>query len=404
MTSVPKPLKFLRPVYPELQKLYETWPASDDKSLFAEILSVLAMTYSDTQPRGTLKYRLLSDSISSKPSDPGSWGHEYVRHIAAELGTEYETRKEAGEETADLLDLAVTCAKFLLLHNAEVDAVDLLEELESIASIIDLVDQNNFARVCQYMVSCVNFLAPPDDVQFLETAHNLYVKYSKFPEALALSIRLYNPTLIRADFNAPGNPLMKRQLAFMIARAGVPLEWVLDPDVEQPDDLMECLCNTTLSAHFRAFGKDVGALEPKSLEDIYKSHLENTRQPAAGGDSARANLAGTFVNAFVNAGFGNDKLMATADAGDSWVYKNKDHGMTSAAASLGMSLLWDPDVGLTDVDKYTYLTDEKIKSGALLATGMLHTNVRNDQEPIIALLEDYVNDSNVSLRRSAIVG
>lgn len=43
-------------------------------------------------------------------------------------------------------------------------------------------------------------------------------------------------------------------------------------------------------------------------------------------DSARANLAGTFVNAFVNAGFGNDKLMVEAEEGSSWIYKNKEHG------------------------------------------------------------------------------
>lgn len=43
-------------------------------------------------------------------------------------------------------------------------------------------------------------------------------------------------------------------------------------------------------------------------------------------DSARANLAGSFVNAFVNAGFGNDKLMAEAEEGNAWVYKNKGDG------------------------------------------------------------------------------
>jgi 26S proteasome regulatory subunit N1 len=48
---------------------------------------------------------------------------------------------------------------------------------------------------------------------------------------------------------------------------------------------------------------------------------------AANVDSARGNLAGTFVNAFVNAGFGNDKLMVEAEEGNSWIYKNKDHGM-----------------------------------------------------------------------------
>lgn len=67
------------------------------------------------------------------------------------------------------------------------------------------------------------------------------------------------------------------------------------------------------------------------------------------------------MNAFVNAGFGNDKLMVEAEEGNSWIYKNKDHGMMSAAASLGLSLLWDTDVGLSHVDKYTYVPEEHIK-------------------------------------------
>jgi hypothetical protein len=50
-------------------------------------------------------------------------------------------------------------------------------------------------------------------------------------------------------------------------------------------------------------------------------------------DSARANLASTFVNAFVNAGYGQDALITPE--GNAWLYKNKDHGMMSAAASLG---------------------------------------------------------------------
>ena len=35
--------------------------------------------------------------------------------------------------------------------------------------------------------------------------------------------------------------------------------------------------------------------------------------------------------------------------------------MMSAAASLGLSLLWDTDVGLSHVDKYTYSSEEYIK-------------------------------------------
>ncbi|KAI0635261.1 26S proteasome regulatory complex non-ATPase subcomplex Rpn1 subunit [Trametes polyzona] len=427
MTSVPKPLKFLHPHYPGLQDLYETWPPSEDKSLFADILSVLAMTYSDTQPRGTLRYRLLSASLrpaSAPLSEPGSWGHEYVRHLAAELGEEYNSREfdEEGVEKAseenkvpgtvdDLRALALECATFLLQHNAEPDAVDLLEELEIVDRIVDIVDENTYERVCQYMIRCVNLLPPPDDLSFLRTAHSIYAKHNKFPQALSLSIRLGDPALIRKDFNAPANPAMKKQLAFILARAQVPKEWLDEPsedgmddgESELPEDLLECLSNTRLSSQFKEFGKELNVLEPKSLEDVYKSHLENTR-PTTTVDSAKANLAGTFVNAFVNAGYGNDKLMAKAEEGNSWVYKNKDHGMLSAAASLGLSLLWDTDEGLSQVDKYTYSSEEYIKAGALLATGILNTGVRTEADAALALLGEYVENKSVPLKTSAITG
>jgi len=185
------------------------------------------MTYSDTQPRGTLRYRLLSASLRPSDSplaDPGTWGHEYVRHLAAELGEEFTAREEESldqpttteaEEkpkvelagtTDDLRNLAKQCAKFLLSHNAEPDAVDLLEEMEIIDELTTLVDENTYSRVCQYMIRCVNLLPPPDDVSFLRTAHAIYVKHHKFPEALSLAIRLGDSDLIRDDFNAPANP------------------------------------------------------------------------------------------------------------------------------------------------------------------------------------------------------
>lgn len=83
---------------------------------------------------------------------------------------------------------------------------------------------------------------------------------------------------------------MKRQLAFLLARAQIPIEWLQPPSDEDadgdadvdfaeelPEDLLECLSNARLSAHFREFGKEVGVADAKSLEDVYKSHLENTR-------------------------------------------------------------------------------------------------------------------------------
>ncbi|TFK98578.1 armadillo-type protein [Pterulicium gracile] len=431
MTSVPKPLKFLRPHYRDLQALFNSWQPSEVKSNFADVLSVLAMTYSDTEPRGTLRYRLISAELrsthGSKDSpleDPGYWGHEYVRHLAAELGDEFALREQAEEEPEadaeevvgtldDLRDLATKCAIFLLAHNAEPDAVDLLEEMEIVETIVPLVDENTYARVCQYMIRCVDFLPPPDDIAFLRTAHSIYVAHNKFPEALLLAIRLADPELVRQDFNAPGNPSMKKQLAFLIARAQIPLQWLQTPVTEGeelPDiseeiseDLLECLSNTRLSGAFRAFGKEVGVEEAKSLEDVYKSHLENTRSSTTI-DSARGNLAGTFVNAFVNAGFGNDKLMVEAEEGNSWIYKNKEHGMMSASASLGLSMLWDTDIGLSHVDKYTLSPEEHIKAGAILATGLLNVGVRTESDAALSLLVEYLDNKALSLKTNAIMG
>ena len=77
------------------------------------------------------------------------------------------------------------------------------------------------------------------------------------------------------------------------------------------------MSNSRLSEHYLALGRDLDVLEPKVPEDVYKSHLSDARQPqGAAVDSARQNLAATFVNAFVNAGFGTDKLVTVGGDGD----------------------------------------------------------------------------------------
>lgn len=45
-------------------------------------------------------------------------------------------------------------------------------------------------------------------------------------------------------------------------------------------------------------------------------------------------------------------------------------GMLSAAASLGMILLWDVDGGLTQIDKYLYSSEDYIKVQILLVSAL----------------------------------
>jgi 26S proteasome regulatory subunit N1 len=161
MTSVPKPLKFLRPHYATLKANYEVAKADASKTLLADVLSLLAMTMAEEGKRESLDYKLLGSR-----EDLGSWGHEYVRHLAGEIGAEYNERlskAEAAEiaktaaaaaeaaggdavigdasdagvlkSTDELIPLIQTqITPFFMKHNAEAEAIDLLMEVRDARS------------------------------------------------------------------------------------------------------------------------------------------------------------------------------------------------------------------------------------------------------------------------------
>jgi len=385
MTAVPKPLKFLRPHYEKLTEAYEKWPKGDNKNSLADTLSVLGMTYSDDEDRrDTLKYRLLSPS-----RDLGSWGHEYMRHLALEIGQEYQHRLEQDQDTDDVTQLALSLVPFFLSHNAEADAVDILSELEMIEQIKNHLDENTYARVCLYMVSMVPLLTYPDNDRFLRTAHDIYVHYKQLTQAISLAIRLNDIDLIKSDFNSTSDKGLKRQLAFILGRQRICLE--LEDEDADDVELQDCLNNTKLPEHFKSLAKELNVLDPKVPEDIYKSHLESSRTAGlTNTDSARHNLASAFVNAFVNAGFGEDKLMLVeGGVKSSWIWKVKEEGQISTAATAGLLMLWDVESGLDKIDAYTYVQEDGIKAGAALAMGIMNSGVRLDSEPTMALLGDF---------------
>ncbi|KPI36073.1 26S proteasome regulatory subunit rpn-1 [Cyphellophora attinorum] len=394
MTAVPKPLKFLRPHYDDLSALYDKWGAGADRDSLADMLSVLGMTYGDETKHETLKYRLLS-----KSDDLGSWGHEYIRHLALEIGQEYQVRLNEEKDVQDLSELALSLIPYFLKHNAEADAVDLLSELEMIQEIPKFLDENTYSRVCLYMTSMVNLLTYPEDINFLTTAHDIYIKYGKLAQAMVIAIRLNNIELIRKDLESAKDPALKKQLAFMIARQRIQLD--LPSNSEEEETIIKCLGNVELPNHFKTLAKELNILEPKVPEDIYKTHLESGRGSSAATDSAKHNLASSFVNAFVNAGFGDDKLMINPGENRAWVWKTKDEGMLSTAASVGMLLQWDLESSLDSIDKFQHTDETAIRAGALLAYGIANSGVKIDGDPIISILSDDENFAKGQLAERA---
>ncbi|CAH8460919.1 unnamed protein product [Schistosoma rodhaini] len=421
MTSVPKPLKFLMHHYAKIKSFYNTIYNPDTKKLCADVVSVLGMTVSD-QPEtryDTLTYRLLGCQ-----SDIGAWGHEYVRHLTNQIvGTwqekEYdslmdnpEATKEMKKHREDCLSLVHQIIPYLMEHNAEAEAIDLCIEIEQHHLLEIYTSSLNYTRVCLYLTSCVAYLPTPDNNKVLQYATILYRKFEDLGNAMRCALRLNDMDLIREIFLESGKvkkgsrnygPAIQRQLAYLLGRQNI-----VFPDEEclADEDLTEMLWNTRLSEHFLSLGRELDIMDPKLPEDIYKSHLEAVRPTlnAATLDSARANLAASYVNGLVNCGFGKEKLIQETPKEVPWLCKQKEFGKMSTVATLGWVLLWDVDTGLSQLDKYLYSVEDHTRAGGLLGCGVVNCGVKNECDPALALLGSYVDSDKDVLSRAAIIG
>lgn len=195
MTSVPKPLKFLRPHFPVLKDLYTSSLAQSNegellrlRARLADVLAVLAMTLGKPEDRESLKYKLSSakdhelltkhDSSYQVGENLGSWGHEFVRSLAGEIGEEYNARvidgadPEQDEPFLDLLEMVNVIVPFHVTHNAEAEAVDLLIEVQRLRNLLslDAVDENNYERICLYLIKTADYMADPEDLHVSKNA------------------------------------------------------------------------------------------------------------------------------------------------------------------------------------------------------------------------------------------
>lgn len=117
---------------------------------------------------------LASKSIPSKHAEDnlGSWGHEFVRSLAGEIGEEYNARVLAGadpdenEAFEDLLGMVDVIVPFHVTHNAEAEAIDLLIEVQRLKNLLklDTIDENNYERICLYLTKTADYMSDPDDV------------------------------------------------------------------------------------------------------------------------------------------------------------------------------------------------------------------------------------------------
>jgi len=413
--SVPKPLKFLRPHFETLIQTFDAMVDGDNKSALADILSVLAMTFSKAGSRESLKYKMQGNS-----TDLGAWGHEYVRAIAGEIGQESQARaeKDAFGTNPDLLAMVQVIVPFHLQHNAEHEAVDLLLEVEQLSLLLEesAIDDKNYKRVCLYLLRTADYASDEEErLSVHNVSYHIFKRQNQYVDALRVALRLCDNTRVAECFTLCKDVQMRRQMAYVMGtHKHFSLVFVEEDDDDEDDreegityvpldsdevdELNEMVANMHMQEAFAFLARELDVEEAKTPEDIYKSHLsedggfrrkKNATSTGPQVESARANLASSFVNGLVNTGYGTDKLMTVEDS--QWVYKNKAEGKISAVASLGLIMLWNIDEGLTAIDRFLYATDES-KAGALLAIGIVNSGTRDESEAAFGLLPDYTNE------------
>ncbi|KAL8275229.1 hypothetical protein Esti_000813 [Eimeria stiedai] len=477
MTSVPKPLKFLRPHLDRLVDRYkELESGSNLKRDFAMVLSVTCTTSGDAR-RLSLHF-----CLEAQCKDVTSWGYEFLRNLSGQIASafaeaqqqealpaagadaeqegvsvdasaasaaagghaasagregaaeEESSEAKAGERGAaavvngvapaeapkpskglasvevvlprveQLLQLVEEIVPFYMQHNAEVDAIDLLTEVERPQSLLSLLDANNYQRVVAYLLSLSNYAANFDEsLKVQNVAFEALMQQQQHCDALRVAMRVGDRALIDRVVKDCKDPLVLQQLALLLCRQRIDVEF-------EDEKLQRLVSGSKTSVLFRLLAKELDVLDPKEPEDVFKRHLEDPhgrRARLAGIESAHQNLASSFVNAFVNCGFGTDKLMTVE--GNAWLYKNKDRGLLSTTASLGALCLWNVDEALQQLDKHQYSNDVNIKAGALLGFGVSSCNVRHECDAALALLKDHLEATEVTaetplLKCAAVIG
>ena len=69
-----------------------------------------------------------------------------------------------------------------------------------------------------------------------------------------------------------------------------------------------------------------------------------------------------------------------------------------------MVMLWNIDEGLNQIDKFFHNNEEYIKAGACLAVGIVSSGVRNESDPALALLTDFITNKSVAVRTASVCG
>ena len=400
MTSIPRPLKFMRSHYDQIKEYTDKFEVKNEKDAeyklaLQDMLAVLVMVVSNTTDT-SLKWVL-----SGTKKNLTQWGQEFIRTLSGDISNEFTKRTDENKGYNDLLDLVTVIVPFLIEKNSETEAIDLLLEVEKLDTIMDFVTIHNYKRICLYLMASSNYAADTDEMKsILEIAYNIYSKFKELPNALRVAIKMNNLLFIKQTFFGCEDPQVRKQLAFILSKQRI---YLVQDDM--PEEIQNIISNLKLSEYYKKLASELDVLEPKAPEDVFKSHLEEKKAADVTKiDSYKMNMASSIASSFINAGFGKEALLEKKDS--DWLSRNKEEGLLCTIAGLGLVNLWDIDLGPNQLEKYmsTNEMDPNKRGGYNVGVGIISSGVRDENNVAFAILTDQFKDKNVTVKVSALFG
>ncbi|MCQ2973140.1 MAG: hypothetical protein MJ209_07785, partial [archaeon] len=368
--------------------------------LISVILTVITEKDEENKDLTMLKY-----VMSGTKKDITSWGQEYIRSLCSDIGVEYNNRLDTDTPVNDLIDdLVKVIVPYLIKQHCESDAIDLLIEVDCINDIMDFINENNYKKICLYLLSITNYAADTEEYRAtLELVYKIYyTKFHQYTDAMRVAIKMGNKIFIEQTFNQCKDPIIKRQLAFILAREGI----FLTNNENIETEIIEVMSNYKLTEYYRILAKELELLEPKHPDDVFKTHLEDKKKNTTGKklESYKINMAYSIASAFINAGFGTESLVTQKDS--DWIYKNKEEGIICLLAGLGLVNIWDYLEGPGKLYEYAgnKESDPHKRAGRNLGLGISLTRIHDDNDVAVAVLLEELQDKNLTVKISALFG
>jgi len=131
---------------------------------------------------------MLDYCLKGAQDDMHTWGHEYLRTLAGQIGISYDKRVENGQPTDDLSKLVDIIIPHFIDQNEEPEAVDLLMETENLSKLNKFCNEKNFDRVCRYLCACSQYAADTEEMSnSYHTAYTIYKTQRQYCDALRVA-------------------------------------------------------------------------------------------------------------------------------------------------------------------------------------------------------------------------